>query len=171
MIRRLVTLIAVLGLMLATVPAVAGAGNSDLARARAATARFHNVDAALAAGYIQVSPCVESPAGGMGFHYLNPALLDGTLDPTQPELLNYAPSPSGGLRLASLEYMIPTLDQSLPPTADPVRPSLFGVPFDGPMVGHGPGVPVHYDLHVWLWQHNPAGMFATWNPALDCIGG
>lgn len=171
MIRRLVTLIAVLGLVLATVPAVAGAGSSDLARVRAATARFHNVDAALAAGYIPVSPCTESPAGGMGFHYLNPALFDRTLEPTRPEALTYAPSPSGGLRLASVEYLIPTLNQSLPPAPDPVHPSLFGVPFDGPMPGHDPGMPVHYDLHVWLWQHNPAGMFATWNPELDCAGG
>jgi len=36
------------------------------------------------------------------------------------------------------------------------------------MPGHFAGMPVHYDLHVWLWKHNPAGMFAEWNPGLSC---
>jgi hypothetical protein len=29
-------------------------------------------------------------------------------------------------------------------------------------------MPVHYDLHVWLWQDNPAGMFALFNPTVTC---
>ena len=35
------------------------------------------------------------------------------------------------------------------------------MPFDSPMLGHEPGMPVHYDLHVWLYRHNPAGLFAS----------
>jgi hypothetical protein len=23
-------------------------------------------------------------------------------------------------------------------------------------------------LHVWLWRHNPAGLFADWNPNVSC---
>ena len=23
-------------------------------------------------------------------------------------------------------------------------------------------------LHVWLWNHNPAGLFADWNPTVSC---
>jgi hypothetical protein len=23
-------------------------------------------------------------------------------------------------------------------------------------------------LHVWLWKHNPSGMFADWNPNVTC---
>lgn len=26
----------------------------------------------------------------------------------------------------------------------------------------------HYDQHVWIWSHNPDGVFATWNPAITC---
>jgi hypothetical protein len=29
-------------------------------------------------------------------------------------------------------------------------------------------MPIHYDLHVWLYKHNPAGMFAAWNPRVSC---
>ena len=33
---------------------------------------------------------------------------------------------------------------------------------------HGPGMPRHYDKHAWIWAHNPAGTWASWNPALTC---
>jgi hypothetical protein len=26
----------------------------------------------------------------------------------------------------------------------------------------------HYDLHVWLWKSNPAGMFSPTNPDVKC---
>jgi hypothetical protein len=29
-------------------------------------------------------------------------------------------------------------------------------------------MPVHYDLHVWLWHENPSGMFERVNPDLSC---
>jgi hypothetical protein len=48
------------------------------------------------------------------------------------------------------------------------RPGRGCQPFDGPMEGHGAGMPIHYDLDVWIWQHDPAGMFAAWNPAGAC---
>lgn len=28
--------------------------------------------------------------------------------------------------------------------------------------------PPHFDLHVWLWQANPAGIFAIFNPNVSC---
>ena len=42
------------------------------------------------------------------------------------------------------------------------------VPFCGPMPGHGTDMPEHYDLHVWLYEVNPSGMYAAWNPAVTC---
>ncbi len=36
------------------------------------------------------------------------------------------------------------------------------------MEGHDPQMPRHYDLHVWLWQANPAGIFAPFNPNVRC---
>jgi hypothetical protein len=36
------------------------------------------------------------------------------------------------------------------------------------MFGHAPGMPIHYDLHVWLWKKNPSGMFAARTPDARC---
>jgi hypothetical protein len=47
-------------------------------------------------------------------------------------------------------------------------PSLFGQTFQGPMPGHNPQMPWHYDLHVWLFESNPSGLFAPFNPAFSC---
>ncbi|MDP8969759.1 MAG: hypothetical protein M3N52_04555, partial [Actinomycetota bacterium] len=139
--------------------------NQDLAAVRRATARYHDVTVAERDGYVSTHECVSSPAGTMGIHYLNPALLDDTVDLEQPELLLYIPSGSR-LRLVAVEYMVVDADQDL--ATDDDRPSLFDRPFHGPMPGHGPGQPVHYDLHAWVWQANPAGVFEDWNPKLAC---
>lgn len=136
---------------------------SQLAEARAATARYHDVNAALADGFIPTGPCVAVPKlGAMGIHYANFfRLFDASVSPAEPEFLLYAPDGRGGLRLVALEYFVPAYMAVEPPT-------LFGREFDGPMPGHGPGEPAHYDLHVWAWRHNPAGMFAPFNPKVGC---
>jgi hypothetical protein len=142
----------------------------QLREARRATLAFRDVDAAKAAGYAPASECATDPKyGGMGIHYANEKLIaDGKLDITRPEILVYQPTADGELRLGALEYFRVDGDQDLA-TADD-RPSLFGVPFDGPMLGHSPGMPIHDDLHVWLYKHNPAGIFAAWNPRVSCPG-
>jgi hypothetical protein len=140
----------------------------DLRRARDATRRFRNVKVAREAGYHATGECAEDPKyGGMGIHYANEELLaDGELDVTRPEVLVYQPLPSGKLRLGAVEYFRADADQDL--HTDDDRPFLFHLPFDGPMFGHDPGMPIHYDLHVWLYRHNPAGLFAAWNPRVHC---
>ncbi|HXF98069.1 MAG TPA: hypothetical protein VNJ46_05595, partial [Gaiellaceae bacterium] len=146
-----------------------------LERTKAALDRYRSVDRARADGYVQASPCeavapapgeATSRAGGMGIHFVSAqALGDGRLDPARPEVLVYAPGLSA-LELVAAEYFQPDADQNV--ATDDDRPRLFGRDFDGPMLGHAPGMPVHYDLHVWLWKHNPSGMFAPWNAAVSC---
>jgi hypothetical protein len=145
-----------------------GGQAEDLRRALAATGTFRDVRVARAAGYAATGECVQDPKyGGMGIHYANADLIaDGKLDVTKPEILVYQPTRSGKLRLGAVEYFQADADQDL--ATDPDRPSLFGLPFDGPMLGHEPGMPIHYDLHVWLYRHNPAGLFAMWNPRVHC---
>jgi hypothetical protein len=152
---------------------VAPAGGSppdDLKGAKAATARYHSFKQATKHGYsVAGEPCVaagpRSPA--MGIHAGNEALLaDPAIDPLQPELLLYIPGKHGKLRLVGVEYWKADADQNLATSGD--RPFLFGQPFDGPMPGHNPTMPVHYDLHVWLWADNPSGLFAQFNPNLAC---
>ncbi|MEO5793191.1 MAG: hypothetical protein ABIR67_14090 [Gaiellaceae bacterium] len=146
----------------------ASASSPDLLQAaKAASARYHSIEQAERAGYVLASPCVESPAGGMGFHYENRALMaDDALDATRPEVLVYAAKPNGKLELVAIEYWKRDADGSLGTSAD--RPSILGQAFDGPMPGHGGPMPVHYDLHVWVYESNPSGTFAPFNPAVDC---
>jgi len=133
-----------------------------------ATRRFRDVKQAIAAGYLPTKDCVP----GMGFHYVKPALAgDPTVDPTLPEVLVYAPAAGGAVRLAALEFFRADADQNL--KTDDDRPTLFGHPFNGPMPGHPmppglPPMPIHYDLHVWLYQSNPSGELSTTNPEADC---
>ena len=95
----------------------------------------------------------------MGYHFANfDILLDGVVDPLLPEALLYEPRKNGQLRLVAVEYVIP--GAFLPPTAAP--PVLFGQEFQ-----YNEGDQV-WALHVWIWRHNPNGMFAGWNPRVSC---
>lgn len=136
-------------------------GQAQLAEVRQATARFHDVDAAIAAGYAPTEECVPE----MGYHYVNFAQFGG-MDPTKPDALLYAANKHGQLRLIAAEWFKVDADQDL--STDDDRPTMFGQAFDGPMPGHSPGMPVHYDLHAYVWQGNPDGVLATWNPNVDC---
>jgi hypothetical protein len=108
----------------------------------------------------------------MGRHYVNPKLAaDATIDPVRPEVLLYVPGPHGSVRLVGIEYLKPDADGTI--TTDTDRPTLFAHPFDGPKTGHEvppgtPPMPVHYDLHVWLYLTNPAGQLATLNERIIC---
>lgn len=133
-----------------------------------ATRRFRDVRQAIAAGYVPTKDCVP----GMGLHYANPALSeDPRIDPLRPEILLYLAGPHGSVRLAGLEYFRPDADGDLRTDGD--RPAMLGHPFNGPMAGHPvppgrPPMPVHYDLHVWIFEHNPAGELASENPRVSC---
>lgn len=173
-------------------PAAADVG-PELAAVRHATARFHVASEAFAAGYTIPAgePCVAIPSGAMGIHAPNPGLIaDQALDPTRPELLLYLPKPGGGgLRLLGVEYLQFVLVRSAPgaaPTpwvspdfANPApwpahyevvspAPQLFGQSFGDYHAGHTPTMPWHWDLHAWIWAHNPDGVFAPFNPAISC---
>ena len=98
----------------------------------------------------------------MGYHFVNPALVapGAPVDPAHPPVLMYGPSAAGGLELWGAEFFEPNIGQPTP---------VFGTQsFDGPMPGHEPGMPEHYDLHVWTGKHNPAGLYAPFNPSLSC---
>jgi len=153
----------------AGIATIASASPPDQLQAvRAVSAKYHSFEQAEKDGYtVAGEPCVASPDGTMGIHAVNPALLaDPPIDPLRPELLLYIPDARGKLRLAGVEYLTADADGDL--ATDDDRPSLFGQAFDGPMPGHTPTMPVHYDLHVWLWEGNPSGLFSMWNPALSC---
>jgi hypothetical protein len=123
-----------------------------------ATSRFHATTQAIKAGYLPDEHCVAAPGlGGMGFHWVNPALVDPVFDPLQPEAVLYAPGPGGQLRLIGLEYIVINTGQPAP---------QFGTqPFD---VGGTPIQAPHWSLHLWLYEPNPSGLFAPFNPNVSC---
>jgi hypothetical protein len=144
-----------------------------LAEVRAATARYHRVEAAIADGYVNTHECAASPEGGMGIHFVNEALLgapipggDAVVDPVRPEVLVYEPQANGKLRLVAAEYLVwrTAWDAAHPGT----EPALFGTTFVQSFGAEAHGLPDHYELHAWVWRQNPSGMFAQWNPKVAC---
>ncbi|MHB8377522.1 MAG: hypothetical protein ACYDEB_11275 [Dehalococcoidia bacterium] len=142
----------------------------DLAKVKAAVAKYHNIDAAVAAGW-RLQPgldqCFELPGtGGMGFHYINTGLLDTTLDPLKPEALVYQRQPGGELHLGAVEYIVPKAAwEAEGHTGVPVLRGLE--PRDMPLhLNAALGV---YVLHAWIFTKNPAGTFADWNPKVRCL--
>ncbi len=139
--------------------------------AKSATARFHDIDQAKAAGYtVEVADlagitCIEDPggSGAMGIHMLNPAeLLDGgVIEADEPEILVYEPRNDGSLKLVALEYLVFKSDAA-------GRPSLFGQPFDEIAAVNRYGIPESWALHAWIWKPNPSGMLKPYNPRVDC---
>jgi hypothetical protein len=140
--------------------------NRQLVELRQATARFHDLDTAGAAGYVAaITPCWESRTrGGMGYHYADPDLLfdQATVNLLEPEALMYEPGPGGQMTLVGMEYIV-FIDQWEAVHgvgADP--PALLGQSF------HPHSALPIYKLHIWLWRDNPSGVFADWNPKVSC---
>lgn len=123
------------------------------------TAKFRTLNAAIEAGYAtDITGCLEDSAlGGMGHHYANVAWLDATVDSRRPEALLYAPRPNGELQLVAIEYIVPFTAWT-----DPNPPELFGQVF------HNNQTFQVWALHAWIWEENPAGLFADWNPRVGC---
>lgn len=131
-----------------------------VAELRQRYARYHDLDKALADGWVFVGPCVSDPQlGGMGDHYsLTPdpedVRGDGHVDLAEdPDFLVYAPQKNGKTKLAALDYVIP-----FELWTEPDPPELFGIPF---RANHGFGV---WMFHIWLFDPNPAGVFEDFNP-------
>ena len=144
----------------------AAAQGPAFAAVRRATSAYHRVARAVADGWGApvVSECVSEPTlGGMGHHYVNLGLLmdGGALDPTAPEALLYEPTRNGRFRLVGVEYIVPF--DTEPREADGgTAPELFGQTFHESDGADG------WALHVWVWKHNPAGLFADFNPTVSC---
>jgi hypothetical protein len=132
---------------------------AQLAQLKAVTARFHRFDVAHGAGYsAALTGCMsDATQGGMGFHYGNPALINGSVDVTHPEVLLYEPQQNGRLQLVGVEYIIP-FDM----WTAPQPPVLFGQTFKR---NETFGL---WALHAWVWENNGSGTFADWNPRVTC---
>lgn len=147
-----------LGAQFAAQPAVAQA-NSIFATIRRVTARYHDLDAAIADGFVFLHECENRPGEGpVGMVYIHvDRLMDGVIDPSLPDGLVYEPGTKGPPKLVAAEFAVPYAlwTSPTPPTflgAEFQREDEFGV----------------YGLHVWVWRHNPEGMFGESNPNVSC---
>jgi hypothetical protein len=175
-VRQLSTVVSV-GLavvLLATTAVAAAATPSDLQDARVASARFNSVNQALEAGYgplpegVPLHECIAAfdGSGAMGFHYLNATLLDTTLDPAQPEVLVFGPDGHGNLKLVALEYVV--FQEPWVAEHGSLVPTLFGQSLKFVPAPNRYEVPAFFQIHAWLWESNPAGTFADFNPVVSC---
>ena len=146
------------------------------ARARLATARYAlNLPAAKHHGYQLITRMIPD----MGWHYLNPAIHG--FDPTKPHILVYERHRTSW-QLGALEWVF---------TQTPTTPPLPGATYgsfgaachytDGTFVfaraqelcaPRSPQTRARFSfwhpdlvtLHVWVWYHNPAGLYSGTNP-------
>jgi hypothetical protein len=153
-------------------------GRSDAAKAQSATAKYHDLQRAIADGY-GVLPAVQSTSkveatngcasskdglGAMGVHYIHPdpnnPPFDDKVDAQHPEVLVYEPQANGNMKLVALEYV-----STVPQT-------LFGQAFAktdlAPYVGGQEGTTFAWTLHAWIWDPNPTGALMPWNPRVTC---
>jgi hypothetical protein len=179
--------------VLLTTSAAVFSDDYNLDALRTAVAKYKDVNAALADGYIPdpSGHCVDAAEeglppewGGMGIHYLNPAMLklaqgtdrvDGMSTHTdfmKPAILLYEPQEDGSLELVGIENLV-------------FEKAWKGAGHDGPPMMNGRmwdhmaddantdadeahGFMPHYDQHVWLFRKNPSGDLMPFNPNVTC---
>lgn len=129
---------------------ISGPTLMELQGARAASAKYKNIENAFRDGYEDINVILPN----MGYHFLNPGLLDANFDPRKPEILVYNKADDGSFYLVAVEYAVP-LDLSA------TAPAGFSGSADvwSPNTDFGLWL-----LHAWVWQYNPAGVFNPTNP-------
>jgi hypothetical protein len=134
--------------------------NTDLATLKRVTSPFRTFSAATTAGWsTKITSCMaDQTLGGMGFHYGNTALIDGTVQVDKPELLLYEPQADGSELLVAVEYIIPYTAHA----RSDAPPVLFGQQFKQNDTFQ------LWGLHVWAWKTNSSGLYADWNPQVNC---
>ncbi len=158
--------------------ATAGDDRSLTAVATQATAKYHDLDAAIRDGWstkvadVNNLTCIADTSGqnlgGMGVHYADVGRIfdGGAIDPTRPEALVYAPNAAGKPKLAALEYILLASDWR--GGQIDVPPLLFDHQFFYTPAPNRFGLPAFWALHVWIWEPNPSGTFMPWNPRVTC---
>lgn len=158
----------ILGAALGLTFAFAGVGvataqsQASLAAVRQATLKYQDINNAIADGYVSFYTCTEQPGvGTMGQHFINFGLVgDDAVNALTPEGLVYAPKRNGEWKLVAIEYV--TFQAGI---------SVLGQPMNTVPATNRYGIPSQfYAKHAWIWQGNPNGVFADWNPDVTCLG-
>jgi hypothetical protein len=139
---------------------------SALDDVRTATGPYHSLDTALADGFVPFdldggdnATCFENEAGGMGVHYVRN--IDDTVSATDPEAMVYELTPDGATRLVGVEYIVPEEFVEDDDGSVVSLPSVLGQDF------HKHSFLPVYILHAWVWEENPSGVYADYNPVVS----
>jgi hypothetical protein len=123
----------------------------QLDQAKDATAKYLDVDQAVADGYHDIGLFVPN----MGWHYMKEAILDARFEWTRPELLVYADDPCGGKRkLVAIEYAVPFDLAKRAPAGFVGRADEWDANQTFKL----------WTLHAWVYEFNADGVFAPMNP-------
>jgi hypothetical protein len=161
---------------------------------RQSTAKYQDVEVALAEGYVRdpgnlcalaEEEGLPSQLGAMGIHFFRPDLLaltamaprvDGAgvhTDFTQPSVLIYVPDETGALKLGAVENLV--FEKPWKEAGNAGPPEFQGRQYwhriDNPAtldVDEAHMFEPHYELHIWLYEDNPSGMFSPYNPRVSC---
>ena len=130
--------------------------NREPARARAATAKYHDFELANAEPepYTFLA-CVP----GEGLEFVNWSLVDCNFDIEHPEALHYVPD-GNKMKLVGVEYVIPVACTATPPEG------FTGDNDEWEFMAEG--LPI-WSLRVALWLPNPDGMFKEKNPRIPDV--
>jgi hypothetical protein len=170
------------------------AGEPSLAEIRRATAKYRDVNVALAEGFIRdpANMCetadmmgLPREKGAMGIHYVRPDLLGITAPPNprvngagthtdflKPAVLLYEPQADGSLTLVGVENLV--FAKAWKEAGNDAPPSFHGVAFDtmaddpATSLDEAHNFAPHHDRHVWLYRENPNGVFTPFNPRVTC---
>lgn len=147
----------------------------QLVAAKAATAKYRDVEAARADGYIQVTQFIPT----LGLHLAKVSQYSKPFDPATPSVLLYQPNISGDLELVGVAYSLAKTSETPPEgfagssdhwhyhknlcfllngtvTITPTQAGCSAIR----------GIfekETNWLLHAWIWKANPAGMFVEAN--------
>ena len=123
----------------------------ELQQARAAVARYRDINNAIKDGYSNIS--VDVP--NMGHHFMKTSLIDATFDIRNPEILVYNGLDTGNPELIAVEYAVPL-----------TYPKPEGFTGSSDVWNGTSGFPF-WLVHAWVWRYNPDGVFNWTNPTVD----
>lgn len=128
----------------------------ELQQARAATAKYQNIENAFADSYDNV-PVVVLP--NMGYHFLKAGLVSPVFDVRKPAILVYNKKANGNFELVAVEYAVPM--NSLPLHVAPEGFTGNDDVWNENTLNTG-----WWTLHAWVWKNNPDGVFNPMNPSV-----
>ena len=188
--------VAAFGLASLAAPNIASAHGvaAEIEKVRLATAKYNDVNVALAAGFVPAPPgdCVTAAKeglppqwGGMGIHYINPKMLkikgakprvhgDSThTDFIKPAILLYEPRADGTLKLVGVENLVFLNAWKAAGNAAP--PSFAGRSYDtmadsaSTEADEAHHFEPHHNQHVYFAKSaNPSDQLNPFNPSVTC---